>query len=172
MDKTMYCSQISDFISSVIIYLCGFVLFIRRFMNSRIAKVNEEKLLPKDDAPIKTKGRILGGICVALAIFEIIYTIMLVLSLNTSIVRLSIGNMDSAFIMLYVLLVIAWATLVIVGFLTRKRQLFLIAGITVTIVALISITHTVAPIGRAALTFIAYARMKIPAKSAKGGDKQ
>ena len=172
VDKTMYCSQISDFISSVIIYLCGFVLFIRRFMNSRIAKVNEEKLLPKDDAPIKTKGRILGGICVALAIFEIIYTIMLVLSLNTSIVRLSIGNMDSAFIMLYVLLVIAWATLVIVGFLTRKRQLFLIAGITVTIVALISITHTVAPIGRAALTFIAYARMKIPAKSAKGGDKQ
>ena len=39
----MYCSQISDFISSVIIYLCGFVLFIRRFMNSRIAKANEKR---------------------------------------------------------------------------------------------------------------------------------
>ena len=43
VDKTMYCSQISDFISSVIIYLCGFVLFIRRFMNSRIAKANEKR---------------------------------------------------------------------------------------------------------------------------------
>lgn len=33
VDKTMYCSQISDFISSVIIYLCGFVLFFKQFMN-------------------------------------------------------------------------------------------------------------------------------------------
>ena len=43
VDKTMYCSQISDFISSVIIYQCGFVLFIRRFINSRIAKANEKR---------------------------------------------------------------------------------------------------------------------------------
>lgn len=43
VDKTMYCSQISDFIASVIIYLCGFVLFIRRFMSSRIAKAEEKR---------------------------------------------------------------------------------------------------------------------------------
>lgn len=43
VDKTMYCSQISDFIASVIIYLCGFVLFIRRFMSSCIAKAEEKR---------------------------------------------------------------------------------------------------------------------------------
>ncbi len=32
VDKTMYAAQISDFISSLIIYLCGFVLFFRHFM--------------------------------------------------------------------------------------------------------------------------------------------
>lgn len=43
VDKTMYCSQISDFIASVIIYLCGFVLFIRHFMSSRIARAEEKR---------------------------------------------------------------------------------------------------------------------------------
>ena len=43
VDKTMYCSQISDLISSIIIYLCGFVLFLREFINSRIAKAEERK---------------------------------------------------------------------------------------------------------------------------------
>ena len=38
VDKTMYCSQISDLISSIIIYLCGFVLFIKYAMNNIIAK--------------------------------------------------------------------------------------------------------------------------------------
>ena len=42
VDKSMYCSQISDLISSVIIYLCGFVLFIKFAMNKAIAK-REEK---------------------------------------------------------------------------------------------------------------------------------
>ena len=42
VDKTMYSSQISDLISALIIYLCGFVLFLKYFMNSRIAK-REEK---------------------------------------------------------------------------------------------------------------------------------
>ncbi|MCQ2460756.1 MAG: ABC transporter permease [Clostridia bacterium] len=32
VDKTMYCSQISDLISSIIIYLCGFVLFFKTVM--------------------------------------------------------------------------------------------------------------------------------------------
>lgn len=36
VDKTMYCAQISDLISSLIIYLCGFVMFFRLFMNRRM----------------------------------------------------------------------------------------------------------------------------------------
>ena len=43
VDKTMYCSQISDLISAIIIYLCGFVLFFKYFMNNRIAKAEERK---------------------------------------------------------------------------------------------------------------------------------
>ena len=43
VDKTMYCSQISDLISAIIIYLCGFVLFFRYFMNSRLDKAQERK---------------------------------------------------------------------------------------------------------------------------------
>ena len=46
VDKTMYSSQISDFISSMIIYLCGFVLFFRHFM-SRIVDFFEERKLRK-----------------------------------------------------------------------------------------------------------------------------
>jgi ABC-type uncharacterized transport system permease subunit len=42
VDKTMYCSQISDLISSIIIYLCGFVLFLKQFMTG-IADRREEK---------------------------------------------------------------------------------------------------------------------------------
>ncbi len=38
VDKSMYAAQISDLISSLIIYLCGFVLFFRTFMSDRIAK--------------------------------------------------------------------------------------------------------------------------------------
>ena len=41
-DKTMYCSQISDLISSLIIYLCGFVLFIKTGINKRIDKAEEK----------------------------------------------------------------------------------------------------------------------------------
>lgn len=43
VDKTMYSSQISDLISSIIIYLCGFVLFIKHAINSGIAKTEEKK---------------------------------------------------------------------------------------------------------------------------------
>lgn len=42
VDRTLYCSQISDLISSLIIYLCGFVFFIKYAMNYIIDK-NEEK---------------------------------------------------------------------------------------------------------------------------------
>ncbi len=41
VDKTMYCSQISDLISSIIIYLCGFVLFLRQSINSRLSRAEE-----------------------------------------------------------------------------------------------------------------------------------
>jgi ABC-type uncharacterized transport system permease subunit len=41
LDKTMYSSQISDLISSIIIYLCGFVLFFKYYMTSRINRREE-----------------------------------------------------------------------------------------------------------------------------------
>ena len=42
IDKNLYCTQISDLIASIIIYLCGFVLFMKQVMNKNIAK-REEK---------------------------------------------------------------------------------------------------------------------------------
>ena len=45
VDKTMYCAQISDLISALIIYLCGFVLFMKYAMNSAIAKREEKAAL-------------------------------------------------------------------------------------------------------------------------------
>ena len=42
VDKSLYCAQISDLIAAIIIYLCGFVLFMKQFMNARIAR-REEK---------------------------------------------------------------------------------------------------------------------------------
>lgn len=43
VDKTMYCSQISDLISAIIIYLCGFVLFMKIMMNKIIDKIEDKK---------------------------------------------------------------------------------------------------------------------------------
>ena len=54
VDKTMYCAQISDLISAIIIYLCGFVLFMKHTMNAGIAKW-EEKATVKA-AQNKTEG--------------------------------------------------------------------------------------------------------------------
>ena len=45
VDKSLYCSQISDLISAIIIYLCGFVLFMKYAMNSAIARKEEKALL-------------------------------------------------------------------------------------------------------------------------------
>ena len=45
VDKTIYCSQISDLISAIIIYLCGFVLFMKYAMNTAIAKREEKAAL-------------------------------------------------------------------------------------------------------------------------------
>lgn len=38
VDLSVYCSQISELISSMIIYLCGFVGFLKLVMNNRISK--------------------------------------------------------------------------------------------------------------------------------------
>ena len=56
VDKTMYCSQISDLISSIIIYLCGFVLFIKYAINQGIAKSEEKKLQKEKLAAAEAKG--------------------------------------------------------------------------------------------------------------------
>ena len=43
VDKTMYSAQIADFISALIIYLCGFVLFFKTVLSSWIARHEEKK---------------------------------------------------------------------------------------------------------------------------------
>ena len=55
VDKTMYCAQISDLISAIIIYLCGFVLFMKYAMNAGITK-HEEKAAAKLAAKESEKG--------------------------------------------------------------------------------------------------------------------
>lgn len=54
VDLTKYCSQISDLISSIIIYLCAFVLFFKLKMNDIIKHVEEKKAL-------KAKENLEGG---------------------------------------------------------------------------------------------------------------
>lgn len=54
VDKTMYSAQISDLISSLIIYLCGFVLFFKSFMDrwaSRKQESNVNAEEPEKPAP-------------------------------------------------------------------------------------------------------------------------
>ena len=58
VDKTMYSSQISDLISSLIVYLCGFVLFIKYAMNQGLAK-SEDKQKQKAAALAAQSGK--GG---------------------------------------------------------------------------------------------------------------
>lgn len=43
VDLTVYCSQISELISAIIIYLCGFVGFLKMAMNTSIARSEEKK---------------------------------------------------------------------------------------------------------------------------------
>lgn len=50
VDKTMYCSQISDLISALIIYLCGFVLFLKFAMNRILDRWEEKKRLAQASA--------------------------------------------------------------------------------------------------------------------------
>ncbi len=43
VDKSMYCSQISDLISALIIYLCGFALFFKYALNTWFSRREEKK---------------------------------------------------------------------------------------------------------------------------------
>ena len=62
VDKTLYSSQISDLVSSIIIYLCGFVFFMKYIMRNIIAKREEaakkaaEKAEKTDSAEENTEG--------------------------------------------------------------------------------------------------------------------
>lgn len=44
VDLSHYCAQIADFISAVIIYLCGFVLFFKTVINGWLKKSEEKKI--------------------------------------------------------------------------------------------------------------------------------
>ena len=44
VDKSLYCSQISDLISAIIIYLCSFVLFFKTVLNSWLDRREEKRL--------------------------------------------------------------------------------------------------------------------------------
>ena len=61
VDKSLYCSQISDLISSIIIYLCGFVLFMKHVMNSSIAKREEKAALKAKAAAEQDAANGKGG---------------------------------------------------------------------------------------------------------------
>ena len=54
VNTNMYCAQISDLISAVIIYLCGFVLFIKLTIRKFLAKRGDKA--PKKPAPAAGKG--------------------------------------------------------------------------------------------------------------------
>lgn len=56
VDKSMYCAQISDLISAIIIYLCGFVLFMKHVMNSYAIKREEKAALKAAQAETEKGG--------------------------------------------------------------------------------------------------------------------
>ena len=55
VDLNLYCAQISDLISAIIIYLCGFVLFIKQMINKSIAR-QEEREAQKAHAAANKEG--------------------------------------------------------------------------------------------------------------------
>lgn len=56
VDLTIYCSQISELISSLIIYLCGFVGFLKMAMNTALARSEEKKLAKETAKTVEEKG--------------------------------------------------------------------------------------------------------------------
>ena len=57
VDKTMYSAQIADFISALIIYLCGFVLFFKVFMDSRLDRRDEKRRAKEGQAGSEEGGK-------------------------------------------------------------------------------------------------------------------
>ena len=49
VDKALYCAQVSDFISSLIIYLCGFVLFMKTAMNRGLDRADGKRKAKKNE---------------------------------------------------------------------------------------------------------------------------
>ena len=56
VDLQVYCSQISSLISSLIIYLCAFVIFFKAFLQKQIAKSDEMKAAAAKAAENKEGG--------------------------------------------------------------------------------------------------------------------
>lgn len=61
VDKTMYSAQISDFISALIIYLCGFVLFFKQIIGSRAARKEAAKKAKQETAAAADETGEKGG---------------------------------------------------------------------------------------------------------------
>ena len=57
VDKTMYSAQISDLISALIIYLCGFVLFFKVFMTGWLDRREEKRRTKKDQSGSEEGGK-------------------------------------------------------------------------------------------------------------------
>lgn len=56
VDLSIYCSQISDLIAAIIIYLCGFVGFLKIAMNTVLDKSDEKKQLKKVESADNKEG--------------------------------------------------------------------------------------------------------------------
>ena len=56
VDLSHYCAQISDLISSIIIYLCGFVLFLKTAINKGIDKSDDKKAQKEKKLAAEAKG--------------------------------------------------------------------------------------------------------------------
>jgi simple sugar transport system permease protein len=56
VDKTMYSAQISDFISAIIIYLCGFVLFFKYALSNYLDRRDEKRAKAAEAAASKEGG--------------------------------------------------------------------------------------------------------------------
>ena len=57
VNTNFFCSQISDLISSVIIYLCGFVLFIKLMITKSLAKQDEKQARKRKAAAKAASGK-------------------------------------------------------------------------------------------------------------------
>ena len=73
----MYCAQISDLISALIIYLCGFVLFFKVSMNSRLDRRDEKRQGKGSTGPAAEEGG--EGVMLLLLQYTLIFASVLLL---------------------------------------------------------------------------------------------